>query len=38
MWGGLVEIMGLEQDLKETNMPWQKGNKAIMTSGNIKIC
>lgn len=38
MWDGLVEIMGLKQDLKVTNMPWQTGNKAIMTSGKIKIC
>lgn len=39
MWDGLVERMDLQQDLKVTNMPWTKGNKAIMTSGKkIKTC
>lgn len=33
VWDGLLEKMGLEQDLKVLNRPWQKGNKAMMTSG-----
>ena len=32
MWDGLVEKMGLKQDLKINNMPQQKGNKVVMTS------
>ena len=38
MWDGLIEIMGLEQDLKVTNISWKKENKTIMTSGKNETC